>query len=148
MGYVDDSYWLDLGTPAAFVQGSCDLVRGAAPSPALPGPVGECLILAGATVSGSARVFGGTCVGAAARVGDGAVVDGSVLFDGAIIEAGAQVRASVVGRGARIGAGAVLDGVVIGDGAQVGERNELLAGMRIWPHVELPPVSVRFSSDE
>ena len=34
-GYVDASYWLDLGTPAAFVQGSADLVRGVAPSAAL-----------------------------------------------------------------------------------------------------------------
>jgi NDP-sugar pyrophosphorylase family protein len=33
-GVVDRGYWLDLGTPLAFVQGSCDLVRGLAPSPA------------------------------------------------------------------------------------------------------------------
>jgi mannose-1-phosphate guanylyltransferase len=71
-----------------------------------------------------------------------------VVFDDAGIEAGARVRASIVGRGARIGADAVLDGVVIGDGAQVGDRNELLVGMRIWPDVVLPPTSVRFSSDE
>ena len=31
--HVDASYWLDLGTPAAFIQGSADLVRGLAPSP-------------------------------------------------------------------------------------------------------------------
>ena len=42
MGYVDRADWLDLGTPAAFVQGSCDLVRGIAPSPALPGPIRRC----------------------------------------------------------------------------------------------------------
>jgi mannose-1-phosphate guanylyltransferase len=41
-----------------------------------------------------------------------------------------------------------LRDVVIGDGAHIGERNELLAGMRIWPDVVLPPASVRFSSDE
>lgn len=148
MGYVDDAYWLDLGTPAAFVRGSCDLVRGIVPSPALPGPTGEALILDGAKVSSSAQVLGGSCVGASAVVGDGAVVDGAVVFDDAVIEEGALVRASIIGRGAHIGAGCVLDDVVIGDGAQIGERNELLAGMRIWPGVTLPPVSVRFSSDE
>ena len=58
MGYVDSGYWLDLGTPAAFVQGSCDLVRGIAPSPALPGPIGEALILEGADVSASAVIVG------------------------------------------------------------------------------------------
>ncbi|CAM5692477.1 hypothetical protein SFUMM280S_01050 [Streptomyces fumanus] len=28
---VDSTYWLDLGTPAAFVRGSADLVLGRAP---------------------------------------------------------------------------------------------------------------------
>ncbi|WP_034240033.1 mannose-1-phosphate guanylyltransferase, partial [Saccharomonospora iraqiensis] len=37
-GFVDDSYWLDVGTPEAFVRGSADLVRGLAPTAALPGP--------------------------------------------------------------------------------------------------------------
>jgi mannose-1-phosphate guanylyltransferase len=36
-GFVDDGYWLDLGTPLAFVQGSRDLVLGTAPSPLLVG---------------------------------------------------------------------------------------------------------------
>jgi mannose-1-phosphate guanylyltransferase len=44
-GFVDESYWLDLGTPAAFVRGSCDLVLGRVVSSALPGPVGESLVL-------------------------------------------------------------------------------------------------------
>jgi dTDP-glucose pyrophosphorylase len=36
-GHVDTTYWLDLGTPAAFVKGSADLVTGIAPTAALPG---------------------------------------------------------------------------------------------------------------
>lgn len=32
-GMVDSTYWLDLGTPQAFVRGSADLVLGRAPSP-------------------------------------------------------------------------------------------------------------------
>lgn len=31
-GMVDSTYWLDLGTPQAFVRGSADLVMGRAPS--------------------------------------------------------------------------------------------------------------------
>jgi mannose-1-phosphate guanylyltransferase len=147
MGHVDSAYWLDLGTPAAFVQGSCDLVLGNVSSPAVAGR-GESLLLDGASVAASARVVGGTCIGANARVGDGAVVDGCVVFDDAVIEAGAHLEGSIVGRGARIGAGTVLDSAIIGDGADVGERNELRAGVRIWPGVVLPDASVRFSSDE
>jgi mannose-1-phosphate guanylyltransferase len=148
MGYVDSAYWLDLGTPDAFVQGSCDLVRGIAPSPAVPGPRGEALVLAGADVASSATVSGGSCLGAGVRVGERATIDGSVVFDDAIVESSARVRRSVIGRGAHIGAGAVLDGVVIGDGASVGSGCELLAGVRVWPHAVLAPGSVRFSSDE
>ena len=40
-GFVDDGYWLDLGRPLDFVQGSRDLVRGIAPSPALAGPAAQ-----------------------------------------------------------------------------------------------------------
>ena len=148
MGYVDSGYWLDLGTPAAFVQGSCDLVRGIAPSPALPGPIGDALVLAGALVAASAVVVGGSCIGTGVVVGEHAVVDGCVVFDHAVIAAGARVRASVIGRGAHIGADAVLDGVVIGDRADIGARNELLTGVRVWPGAVLAPGSVRFSSDE
>ncbi|MGH3670984.1 MAG: sugar phosphate nucleotidyltransferase, partial [Pseudonocardiaceae bacterium] len=103
--HVDASYWLDLGTPAAFVQGSADLVRGLAPSPALPGPVGEALLLPGATVHPDARAEGGSVVGAAAVVHRGAHVVGSVLMDRAVVGPGARVLRSVVGAGARVGAG-------------------------------------------
>jgi mannose-1-phosphate guanylyltransferase len=148
MGYVDSSYWLDIGTPAAFVRGSCDLVLGVAPSPALNGLTGDALVLGGARVSDGARVDGGSVVGVGAVIGAGAVVEGSVVFDGAVIEGGVDIRASIIGAGATICRGAVLDGVVIGDSAKIGGGNELRAGLRIWPGVELPGTSIRFSSDE
>jgi mannose-1-phosphate guanylyltransferase len=148
LGFVDDSYWLDLGTPAAFVQGSADLVRGIAPSPALPGPIGDALILDPAGISEQAVISGGSCLGAGVRVDPDATVEGSVVFDGAVIEQGATVRASVIGRGARVGAGTRLDGVVLGDGVDVGAGNELLDGARVWPGAVIAPSSIRFSSDE
>jgi mannose-1-phosphate guanylyltransferase len=146
-GFVDGSYWLDVGTPEAFVRGSADLVRGLAPTSALPGPVGEALALAGSVVPADATVTGGTTVGTGARVGSGCRIDGSVLFDGAEVAAGAVVERSVLGAGARVGAGAVLRGVVLGDGAAVGAGCELLDGARVWPGVNLPDGAIRFSSD-
>jgi mannose-1-phosphate guanylyltransferase len=146
-GVVDPAYWLDLGTPAAFVRGSCDLVLGMAPSPALPGPTGQRLLLPRAAVDPSATVAGGTTVGAGARVGPGACVDGSVVFDAAVVGDGAVVRSSVVGRGAIVGAASVLDAVVVGDGARVGAHNELRAGARVWVDALIPDAAIRFSSD-
>jgi mannose-1-phosphate guanylyltransferase len=147
MGYAESAYWLDVGTPAAFVRGSCDLVLGELASSALPGPCGEYLVLPGASVADGAEVSAGTVVGARADVGAGAVVQGSVLFDGVRVGPGAVVRDSILGAGAEIAAGAVVDGVVIGDGAFVGRGNELAHGMRVWPGVRLDPTSIRFSSD-
>ena len=146
-GYLDSTYWLDLGTPADFVTGSSDLVTGRAPSPAVPGPGAAALVLPGAEVAADARLTGGTAVGAGARVGTGATVDASVLFDGAEVGSGARLRRSVVGRDAYVGAGTVLDEVVLADGARVGAGNELLPGVRVWPGVEIPDGAVRFSSD-
>ena len=146
-GVVDDGYWLDLGNPLAFVRGSADLVLGRAPSPAVPGPTGEFLVLPAAEVSRRARLSHGTVVGTGASVGAHAEVSGSVLFDGAIVSAGAVVRDSVVGAGAVIGAGASLDGVVVGDRAIIGPGNELTVGARVWPGVALGETAVRFSSD-
>jgi len=147
LGYVDTAYWLDVGTPEAFVRGSRDLVLGVLASPALPGPCGEALLLPGAVVAPGAKVTGGTVVGAGCRVGPDARVDGSVLFDGADIGPGAVVSSSAVGRAAWIGDGAVLDGVVIGDGARVASGNELARGLRVWAGVELGPTAIRFSTD-
>ena len=144
-GVVDDSYWLDLGTPWDFVRGSADLVLGIAPwsghSPA------EALVLDGADVDAAAVLSGGTTVGRGVRVAAGARVHGSVVLDGAVIAADAVVEDSVIGAGACIGAGAVVAGSVIGDGAWIGAGNELRAGARVWPGIELPATAVRFSTD-
>jgi mannose-1-phosphate guanylyltransferase len=146
-GYVESAYWLDLGTPEAYVRGSADLVRGAIASPALPGPIGERLLLDGASIAADAVVTGGTVVGRDATVGAGAVVDGSVLQDGSSVAAGAVVRASVVGIGSSVGERTLLDGVVVGDAAAVGADCELSAGARVWVGAVLPDASIRFSSD-
>ncbi|WP_374582201.1 sugar phosphate nucleotidyltransferase [Frankia sp. CiP3] len=146
-GYVDSTYWLDLGTPDAFIQGSRDLVTGRIASSALPGPVGDQLLLPGASVAGDAKISGGAVVGAGTTVGAGATVDGAVLFDGAVIGEGAVVRGSVVGAGAVIGARVSLDGVIVGDGARIEPGNELRAGVRVFPGAVLGAGSIRFSSD-
>jgi len=147
MGYAEAAYWLDVGTPEAFVRGSCDVVLGELHSPALSTPPGEFLILGDAAVSADAQLSAGTTVGYRAVVESGAVVSGSVIFDGASIGPGAVVRRSIVGHDATIAGGAVLDGVVIGDGAYVGAGNELANGLRLWPGTRLEGTAVRFSSD-
>lgn len=146
-GYVDASYWRDMGTPEDFVRGSADLVRGIAPSPALRGHRGEQLVHDDAAVSPGALLIGGTVVGRGAEIGPGTRLDGAVIFDGVRVEAGCVIERSIIGFGARIGPRALIRDGVIGDGADIGARCELLSGARVWPGVFLPDGGIRYSSD-
>ncbi|MFG3149231.1 sugar phosphate nucleotidyltransferase [Streptomyces sp. M41(2017)] len=147
-GMVDSTYWLDLGTPQAFVRGSADLVLGRAPSPAVPGRCGDRLVLPTATVAPDAKLTGGTVVCEGARIGEGARISGSTILAGAVVEPGAVVTDSLVGLAARIGERTILTGAVIGDGATVGPDNELRDGVRIWCDAHIPAGALRFSSDQ
>lgn len=144
--HVDSSYWLDLGTPAALVQASADLVRGIAPSAALPGSPGEALVDPAAHIDPAAVLAGGCAVGAGCVIEPGARLTGSLLMDGVRVGANAVVTRSVVAAGARIGDEAVVCDAVVGETAVVGARCELRDGLRIWPGVVLPDGGVRFSS--
>ena len=146
-GYVDSTYWRDMGTPEDFVRGSADLVRGIAPSPALHGHRGEDLVHDGASVAPGALLIGGTVVGRGAEIAGGARLDGAVIFDGAKIGAGAVIERSIIGFGARIGPRALIRDGVIGDGADIGARCELLRGARVWPGVMIPDGGIRYSTD-
>ncbi|GAS98981.1 nucleoside-diphosphate-sugar pyrophosphorylase family protein [Mycolicibacterium canariasense] len=146
-GYVDNSYWRDMGTPDDFVRGSADLVRGIAPSPALNGQGGERLVHDGAAVAPGALLIGGTVVGRGAEIGAGARLDGAVIFDGVRVAAGAVIERSIIGFGARIGPRALIRDGVIGDGADIGARCELLRGARVWPGVTIPDGGIRYSTD-
>ncbi|MCP9273816.1 mannose-1-phosphate guanylyltransferase [Mycolicibacterium arenosum] len=146
-GYVDATYWRDMGTPEDFVRGSADLVRGIAPSPALKGHRGEQLVHDGASIGPGALIIGGSVVGRGAEIGPGVRLDGAVIFDGAHVEAGAVIERSIIGFGARIGPRALIRDGVIGDGANIGARCELLRGARVWPGVTIPDVGIRYSTD-
>lgn len=147
LGYVDSSYWLDIGTPAAFVQGSVDLVLDRVVSSAVPaGRAGGVLLLPSADVSPDAQISGGTTIGSGTSVSAGAIVDGSVVFDNVVIGRGAVVRGSAIGRGVQVGEGTVIEGAIIGDGARIGAHNELVQGARIWPGAVIEDGAIRFSA--
>ena len=146
-GVVDPGYWLDLGTPLAFVQGSVDLVRAIAPSPAVTSP-GDSLVLPGAVIDAGAVLSGGTTLGAGASVGVDSIIDSSVVFDGANIGAHCKITNSIIGSGAVIGDNCTIAGCVIGDQSVIGANNELREGVRVWVNSEIPELAIRFSSDQ
>lgn len=137
IGVVDDGYWLDLGTPAAFIRGSADLVRGRVPSPVLLGPPGSSLVLPGAVVDRRARVDGGSVIESGARVGAQAHISGSVIASGATIGAGCIIEDSAVGDDVVIGAGACVRASVLAAGARIAEGTRLTEA-RVWPGQSQP----------
>jgi len=118
VGHVESAYWRDVGTPAALVAASRDVVLGIAPTPAIAAAGDGARIDPGARI-GRATVGAGSVVMAGADIGDGAEVIGSIVMTGAQVGPGARLERSVVGPGGQVGAGAVLIGATVGDDARV-----------------------------
>ena len=105
---LHNTYWIDVGTPRAYLQAQLDLLDGRR-GPAAAGVSAEASVDAGAVVERSVVMAG-------AVVGAGSLVRGSAVHAGAVIEAGATVLDSVVGSGATVGRGArVTGGSLIGE---------------------------------
>jgi mannose-1-phosphate guanylyltransferase len=161
-GYGADGYWLDIGTPDGYLQGTFDIlegnvhtevgellhhaerayadgavVRGRLVSPALVGS--DSVIEEGAIVGGRA------VLGSGVTVREGARIESSVVLDGSTIGPGALIRSSIIAGGVSIGAGTHVDGgVVLGEGVRVGAGNVLAHGARLFPGVELPDNAIKF----
>ena len=101
-GYLDNSYWLDIGTPAALVKASADLITGAITSSATPNHRGDRLI------SPSARIENG-CV----------INNGSVIESEVVVESNCQITGSIIGSGAKIGSNCKIIDSIIAPGAQI-----------------------------
>jgi len=123
---ADDAYWLDTGTPAAYLQAHRDLVEGRRGGPPAPGAH---RVEGGWWTTGSPIVKGtvtGACfIGEGSEVAEGATVESSVLGAGCVIEAGARVSGSVLLDGARVATDSVVAGSVLGPGSTVGERCDI-----------------------
>ena len=121
-----DAYWLDTGTPDAYLRAHRDLVLGRRPGPPTPGAHLDPGIGPGVWCVDEVEVDGASVarslLGAGASVAPGAVVDESVVGAGAVIEENASVIGSVLLPGARVASKATVEGSVIGPGAIVGQR--------------------------
>jgi len=123
---ADDGYWLDTGTPQAYLDVHLDVLSGLLPIELTPAVSDGSWRHADAQVASSASLISATidrdCV-----IGENVVIERSVLLPGAVIEDGAIIRDSVVGPNARVGAGAVLEETtVIGRGEVIAAGRQLV----------------------
>ncbi len=92
-GYQEQSYWLDVGTPAALFQGSRDLVEG------------DFQAMAGTRIAPDAVITGGTSIGARCTIGPGVHIDDCIIGDDVTIGDGAVLSRSFIAHGTHIAAG-------------------------------------------
>ncbi len=109
-GLIDDSYWIDIGTPKALLQGSIDVVRGIANADALAQAKisyrsDEYVAMEGAVIASDAMVFGGSSIGPHVNVSSKAQVDGSIVCAKAHLSEGARITRCFVAEGAIVKAG-------------------------------------------
>lgn len=83
-GYIEDAYWLDIGTPRALLAGSKHLVGG------------EFKADATSKVATSAKLQDGSSIGAGCSIHEDVVISGSIICSGAVVEAGSEIRNSFV----------------------------------------------------
>jgi mannose-1-phosphate guanylyltransferase len=121
-----DAYWLDTGTPDAYLRAHRDLLSGRRNGPPSPGAeldpdIGSGVWRVGA-VDVASRTVSDSFLGNGVTIASDAVVEESVIGAGSVIEAGASVVGSVLLPGVRIASKASVEGSVIGPGAIVGQR--------------------------
>jgi mannose-1-phosphate guanylyltransferase len=135
VAYVHDGYWIDIGTPAKYMQVHRDIMDGryrappfAGAAPSLPwvaadakvdGGVeihGPCFVDEGVVLKGGARVLPSSVIGRQTHVDEGAIVDGSIIWPNGWIGRDAIVRASILGRNCHVGRSAAIEtSVLLGD---------------------------------
>jgi len=89
-GYLENAFWLDIGTPKALLKASIDIVL----------RTGEGLVMPGAAVDSTATISGGSSIGRDATVATGALINSSIVEAGAVIGANSVITDSFVAAGA------------------------------------------------
>jgi mannose-1-phosphate guanylyltransferase len=164
-GVALPGYWLDIGTPDAYLQAHRDvlernfvtelgdqlgadytLVADGAEIAASARLVPPVFVGAGARIGDGARIGSLAVVGAGATVGDGASVESAIVGAGAVVGARTNVLGSIVGERAELGADCEVRGLsVVGPGAKVGDGNMLDHGLRVAADETIAAGAVSFA---
>ncbi len=135
VAYVDNGYWIDIGTPAKYLQVHRDIMDrryaappfdGAAPGAPWVAPDarieegvelhGPCFIDEGVVIKAGATILPYSVIGRQTHVEELAVVDGSVIWPNGWIGREAVVRGSILGRNCHVGRNSTVETpVVLGD---------------------------------
>ena len=161
-GYVGDGYWLDIGTPERYLQGTFDILEGTvatevgkrmggsfaavADDVASQGRIiPSALVEAGCRIGAHSQVGGRVVLERDVTVGEHTTVERAVVLEGATIGDRCTLSGCIVGAGVTIGDDCHVDGLsVLGEGVSLGAGNIVSNGARIFPGVSLPDGAIRF----
>jgi mannose-1-phosphate guanylyltransferase len=161
-GFVADGYWLDIGSPARYLQGTFDILEGNVRTAVrerlddgwlaihegarVDGRVAPpAVIERGASVAPDAHIGSLVVLGEDVSIGAGASVERSVILKGSKIGERCTLRDCIVAAGVSVGADSTIaGGSVLGEGVLVGAENVIDRGARIFPSVVLPDGAIRF----
>jgi mannose-1-phosphate guanylyltransferase len=128
-GFPSEAYWMDLGTPQAYLQAQFDLLDGRVDGHrSYPSP----FVDAGGRIDRGAIVNEHVVVGPGATIEAGARVNDTVLHERAVVEPDAVVERSILGSGSRVMGGASVCDSVLGERAVVGADVSVREG-RVQP---------------
>jgi mannose-1-phosphate guanylyltransferase len=98
-GYVENSYWVDIGTPQALMKASIEIVK----------RNGEFLIMPGSHVDPSAHLTGGSSIAPGTQIAAGAHIQSSIIESDCSIGKDAQIINSFISRGTKVAAGVKIE---------------------------------------
>ena len=104
-GFIDTSYWLDIGTPTALLKASRDLVIASGL---------DFMALENSEIETGARISGGSVIGRGAKVEAGALIDNSIIGDGSVVGPRARISNSFIAPGFNVPGDVIAEGNYFG----------------------------------
>ncbi len=145
VAYVENGYWIDIGSPAKYLQVHRDIMDGRYQAPPFTGGPpgmawvsphakldegveinGPCFVDDGAVLKTGSRILPYSVIGRQTRVDEAAVIDGAIIWPNGWIGREAVVRGSILGRNCHIGRNALLEhAAVLGDKTVITDYSKL-----------------------
>ncbi|MBU3692248.1 MAG: NDP-sugar synthase [Candidatus Nanopelagicaceae bacterium] len=113
-GYLDNNYWIDMGTPHSFIKASKDLILNPELSTATSGVVNDSLIGSNTKIHPTAQIGEGSTIGDGVQIQENCIIYGSMISSQATIGAGSEVRDSYIAAGKEVPPNSKLIGQIIG----------------------------------
>ncbi len=160
--YVGEGYWLDIGTPERYLEGTFDILEGTVETGVRdrmgdgflcvePGSdnagrvIPSALIERDCRIAPGARIGGRVVLEAGVSIGEHTTVERAVVLRGSRVGANCTLSGCIVGAGVEIGDDTHVEGLaVLGEGVTIGAGNVVANGARVFPGVTIPDGGLRF----